>query len=74
MPAKPRSEVFKPAEVGVYHCWNRLVRCRHLFGQDALTGQDFSYRKDWVRERFRHLAGVMAVDVLDYAILDNHRP
>lgn len=72
MPAKPRSEVFKPAEVGVYHCWNRLVRRRHLFGQDALTGQDFSYRKDWVRERFRHLAGVMAVDVLDYAILDNH--
>lgn len=72
MPAKPRSEVFKPDEVGVYHCWNRLVRRRHLFGRDALTGKDFSYRKDWVRERFRRLAGVMAVDVLDYAILDNH--
>ncbi|MDP6718470.1 MAG: hypothetical protein QGF59_07480, partial [Pirellulaceae bacterium] len=72
MPAKPRSKVFDPDHVGVYHCWNRLVRRRHLFGWDALTGKNFSYRKDWVRDRFRQLAGVMAIDVLDYAILDNH--
>jgi hypothetical protein len=25
-----------------------------------------------VRNRFRELAGSMAIDVLDYAILDNH--
>ena len=31
-----------------------------------------SYRKDWVRDRFKDLARAMAVDVLDYAILDNH--
>ncbi len=72
MPAQPRSKVFKPAEVGVYHCWNQIVRRHHLLGRDALTGKDFSYRKDWLRERFRRLAGVMAIDVLDYAILDNH--
>lgn len=72
MPAKPRSHVFKHHEVGVYHCWNRLVRRRHLFGLDALTGKDFSYRKNWVRDRFRQLASRMAIDVLDYAILDNH--
>ncbi len=72
MPAKPRSEVFDPDEVGIYHCWNRLVRRRHLFGWDPLTGKDFSYRKDWVRDRFRELAGSMAIEVLDYAILDNH--
>ncbi len=72
MPAKPRSDIFEPDEVGVYHCWNRLVRRRHLFGWDALTGNDYSYRKDWVRDRFRQLAGAMAIDVLDYAILDNH--
>jgi len=72
MPAKPRSEVFEAEVVGVYHCWNRLVRRRHLFGWDSLTGNDYSYRKEWVRERFQQLAGVMAIDVLDYAILDNH--
>ena len=72
MPGKARSDVFDPSVVGVYHCWNRLVRRRHLFGFDLLTGRDYSYRKIWVRERLQHLAGAMAIDVLDYAILDNH--
>ena len=72
MPNKPRSEVFDPNEVGVYHCWNRLVRKWRLFGHDPLTNKDYSYRKNWVRERFQQLAGAMAIDILDYAILDNH--
>ena len=72
MPAKPRSKIFDPDQVGVYHCWNRLVRRHSLFGLDRLTGKDYSYRKDWVRDRLRELAGAMAIDVLDYAILDNH--
>ena len=72
MPAKPRSDIIDPQKVGVYHCWNRLVQRRHLFGYDFLTGKDYGYRKNWVRDRFRVLAGAMAVDVLDYAVLDNH--
>lgn len=72
MPGKPRSAVFKPDQVGIYHCWNRIVRCHHLFGCDALSGNDYGYRKAWVRDRFRELAGNMAIDVLDYAVLDNH--
>ena len=72
MPSKPRSDVFDPDEVGVYHCWNRLVQRRHLFGFDQLTGRDYSYRKVWVRDRLKQLAGAMAIDVLDYAVLGNH--
>ena len=72
MPDKPRSEVFDPEQVGVYHCFNQLVQRRHLFGFDALTGKDYNYRKVWVRDRLKQLAGAMAIDVLDYAILDNH--
>lgn len=72
MPGKPRSEVFDRDEVGVYHCWNRLVQRRHLFGYDWLTGKNYKYRKVWVRDRLKELAGSMAMDVLDYAILDNH--
>ena len=72
MPAKPRSAVFDPDEVGVYHCWNRLVRRWWLFGFDTITNKDYGYRKDWFRDRFRELAGAMAVDILDYAILDSH--
>ena len=72
MPAKPRSEIVDQDQVGVYHCWNRLVQRRCLFGLDLLTGRDYSYRKPWVRDRLRELAASMAIDVLDYAILDNH--
>ena len=72
MPAKPRSDVFDPHQVGIYHCWNRLVQRRFLFGFDSLTRKDYSYRKPWVRDRFRQLAGAMAIDVLDYAVMDNH--
>ena len=72
MPAKPRSEVFDPDNVGVYHCWNRVVQRRHLFGLDQITGKDFSYRKQWLLDRLQELAAVFAIDVLDYAILDNH--
>ena len=72
MPAKPRSEVFDANEVGVYHCWNRVVRRLFLFGIDWLTAKDCRHRKEWVREQYRALASVMAIQVLDYTILDNH--
>ena len=72
MPSRPRSEVIDPTEVGIYHCWTRLVRQRCLFGFDRFTRQDFSHRKDWLRQQFRLLAADMGIQVLDYAILDNH--
>jgi hypothetical protein len=61
MPGKPRSEVFRPDEVGVYHCWNRLVRRRHLFGYDSFTHTDYGYRKEWVRDEFKRLARGLAM-------------
>jgi hypothetical protein len=38
----------------------------------GLTARDYGYRKGWLRERLKQLAGAMAIDVLDYAILGNH--
>jgi hypothetical protein len=43
-----------------------------LFGIDVLTGNDYSHRKAWFRDRLCELSGSMAIDILDYAILDNH--
>jgi len=64
--------VFDYHQVGVYHCWNRLVQRRCLFGWDSFSGRDLSYRKDWLVQRFQALAAAMAIQVLDYGILDNH--
>jgi hypothetical protein len=72
MPSAPRSETIDQENVGVYHVWNRLVQRRHLLGVDFFTNRDLSYRKDWVRDRIRELSGCFAIDLLDYAILENH--
>ena len=59
--SKLRSDVFIATEVGFYHCYNRVVRQRSLFGFDVFRGKDFGYRKDWVRTRLCELAGSMAI-------------
>jgi hypothetical protein len=64
--------VVDPDTVGIYHCYNRCSQRAFLCGFDPFTQQDFSHRKQWVRDRLKQLAGIMAVDVLDYAVLDNH--
>jgi hypothetical protein len=39
---------------------------------DSVTGTDYSYRKEWIRQRIEKLASVFGTDVLAYAILSNH--
>lgn len=72
MPRPRRSEVFEEDTVGIYHCVNRCVRRAFLCGFDPATGKSFAHRKDWVQERLETLAAIFAIDVLGYALLDNH--
>src|SRR3990172_1748831 len=72
MPRPPRREIFEESTVGIYHCVNRCVRRAFLCGQDPVTGQCFDHRKDWIRTRLEELAGIFAMDVIGYAVLDNH--
>ena len=67
-----RSDVFEPDTVGVYHCYNRIVRRSFLCGVDPWSGRDYSYRREWLYQRLRYLAQYFAIDVLSYAILSNH--
>jgi hypothetical protein len=39
---------------------------------DAVSGVDYSYRREWIRRRFEALASVFTIDILSYAILSNH--
>ncbi len=72
MPRVPRREEFSPLEVSVVHCTNRCVRQAFLCGFDSATGRDYGHRKGWIEERLEFLALWFAMDVLGYAILDNH--
>jgi REP element-mobilizing transposase RayT len=68
----PRRRYVREGEEGVYHCFGRCVRRAFLYGFDLVTQRDFSHRKAWLVDRLRHLAGIFAVDVCAYDILENH--
>jgi hypothetical protein len=72
MPGLPRNKILNPNVRQVVHCWATCVRQAYLYGWDPYLKKDCRHRKVWVRDGLRRLAGSMAVDVLDYAVLDNH--
>jgi hypothetical protein len=67
-----RCDVFKEDQVGVYHCINRCVQRAYLCGDDPVTGRNFDYRKQWIRDGLEMLAAEFAIEVGGFAVLDNH--
>ena len=67
-----RAEQFSSDQVSICHCVQRCVRRAWLAGVDPVSGNDYSFRREWIRRRMEALASVFAVDVLTYAILSNH--
>ncbi len=59
-------------EVSVFHCINRCVRRCFLCGHDPVSGRNYEHRKRWLELRLRFLAGCFGIDLLGFAILDNH--
>jgi hypothetical protein len=72
MAGRPRKDVIREDEVGVYHVWSRCVRRAMLCGFDPLTGTNYDYRKKWIYQRLAELSQIFAVDALVFAILSNH--
>lgn len=68
----PRSKYVQEGKEGVYHCFSRCVRRAFLYGFDTHTGRDFSHRKVWIVNRLRQLAGIFAVEVCAYSVMENH--
>jgi len=72
MPRMLRCEVFDSSEVCIVHCIQRCVRRAFLAGVDVVSGQNYEFRREWIRARMERLASVFGIDVLTYAILSNH--
>jgi hypothetical protein len=72
MVAYARRKLLGGERQAVFHCWNRCVRRAFLCGRDALTGRDYSHRRDWILVRQEQLAGLFAIDIEFHAELSNH--
>lgn len=72
MPRVNRREIFSETDIQAFHVISRCVRRNHLCGQDRRSGRDYSHRREWIRSRLEELAGIFAVEVLAYALMENH--
>lgn len=67
-----RGEVFTPDEIATVHVMNRVVRRCFLMGTDAVSGKDYSHRKNWLEEELERVAAYFGIDCLNFSILSNH--
>ena len=72
MAGNARYELVDGDEVGIYHCWSKCVRDEFLCGEDYLRNRNCDHRKAWIEDRQELLLRAFAIELLDYAILDNH--
>ena len=67
-----RVELFAPDEIAVVHVMNRVVRRCFLMGDDPVSGKNYDHRKHWIEDQLRRCAALFGIDLLAFAILDNH--
>jgi hypothetical protein len=62
--------IIDESAVGTYHCSSQCVR-RTSFRDATKGGLDLDHRREWFRKRLESLASLFAVQVTDFAIIDN---
>jgi REP element-mobilizing transposase RayT len=62
----PRAHLVDPAVTRWYHCVTRCVRRAFLLSEEPHN------RKQWIDQRLQELAGIFAVSVGGFSVMDNH--
>ncbi len=62
----PRKFLVDPQVTPFYHCISRCVR------RALLCGDEHAHRKQWIESRLQELAGIFAINVCGFSVMDNH--
>ena len=72
MPGCSRKKLLLKNQVQVVHCFTRCVRRAFLAGIDPLTGKDFNYRRDWIRDLLEQQAALFGIEAGFHVQMSNH--
>jgi REP element-mobilizing transposase RayT len=71
MPKSRKTQVSLDA-TRYYHCSSRCARRAFLCGKDAVTGQSFAHRRQWIEDKLMELETVFAIYLCAFSVMHNH--
>ena len=72
MSRKTRGSLIHPDEVTIVHTVAKTARNLFLLGEDFATRTRNSHRKAWIVDILEFQSSLMAIDLLDFCVMDNH--
>ena len=72
MSRKTRGSLINPNEVTIVHAVAKTARNLFLLGKDFATMTQNSHRKVWIVDILEFQSSLMAIDLLDFCVMDNH--
>ncbi|MGB3727389.1 MAG: transposase [Glaciecola sp.] len=67
-----RKHLINYSQTCYYHCMSRCIDQRFLLRSSTSQQRVSNYRKAWIQKRLLFLAEIFAIDLLSFAIMDNH--
>ena len=67
-----RSQQIDLSVTPYYHCVNRCVRRAFICGEDKYSGQSYEHRRGWIVDKMKSLSAIFTIDIVAYAIMNNH--
>jgi REP element-mobilizing transposase RayT len=72
MSRKTRGSLINPKEVTIVHAVAKTARNLFLLGEDLATRTQNAHRKVWIVDILEFQSSLMAIDLLDFCVMDNH--